>query len=118
MQNFETYLQYFIGFFYFYHGLNGFFYFQKLPMPSDQMLKFVKNIEETKFILPTVKSIEIISGVLLLMNQAKYLAILLLVPIVFGITISQIMFNLQKGKRITVLTAIPFFIFLILILIS
>lgn len=114
MPSLEILLQYFIGIFYCYHGLNGFFHFQKLPQVSERMEKFLKNIEETQFILPTVKMIEIISGVMLIANQAPFLAAILLLPIVFGITASQILFNFKKGKGITVVVVIPFLVYLYL----
>ncbi|HWU41844.1 MAG TPA: hypothetical protein VN132_00360, partial [Bdellovibrio sp.] len=47
-------------------GLNGFFEWVKIPPASKGVEKFVQACADTKFILPTVKFIEIFCGGLLL----------------------------------------------------
>jgi len=112
MHLFEIVLQYYIGIFFLYFGLNGIFNFQKIPEPSHEMKLFLDHIAHTRFILPTAKLIEVLAGLLMILGTGKLFALIFLLPIVFGITTSQILFNFQKGMGITLLTAIPYFTYL------
>ncbi len=94
-------------------GLDGFFHFLPPPAQSAEMKKFVEAILATRIIFPTVKTIEVICGLLLFANLWTRLALFLLVPIVFGILCSQILFNLKKGYWITILTVVPYLILLV-----
>lgn len=58
-----------------------------IPMPpmNPEMAKVMGGLFAAKFIMPSVKIIEILSGVLLLSNKCVALAIALLAPVVFNI---------------------------------
>ncbi len=67
-------------------GLNGFFNFlpPQPPLP-EAALKFVMALVETGYMMKLVKTIEVLSGILLLFNLFVPLALLLLAPIVVNI---------------------------------
>jgi uncharacterized membrane protein YphA (DoxX/SURF4 family) len=93
-------------------GLDGFFHFLPPPPQEPAMQKFAQNILDAKFIFPTVKVVEVIAGLLLLSAFFVKFALIMLFPIIFGICVSQFLFNWKKGYRITVLTAVPYFVVL------
>lgn len=104
----EIILRLILGFNFFIFGLNGFFNFITLPEQDERMKAFINCLIETRFIMPSVKIIEILSGGLLILNFQSFFAWLLLGPIVFVITGAQILLNAKKGYGILVLTAIPY----------
>ena len=78
------------------------------------MAKFVAALEETKFILPVVKSIEIFSGVLLLIGIWIPFAIALLAPVIFVIVSSQLILNYRLGFSPAFFCGVPYSILVVL----
>lgn len=67
-------------------GLNGFFNWIKLPPASPVIEKFVLACIESRFIMPTVKMIEIICGAFLLLGFAVPVSLLVFAPLLFVIS--------------------------------
>lgn len=78
-------------------GLNGFFNWVKIPPQPPVIDKFVQACIEARFIMPVVKIIEILAGVLLLLNLSVPLALALLAPIMFLITGLHALHNPKPG---------------------
>jgi len=93
-------------------GIDGIFQILPRPRQSPEMKRFVEVVIETKFILPTVKVIECLAGVLLILDGGSVGALLALLPIVYGIVCSQVIFNQKNGYGITLFILIPYLLLL------
>jgi dipeptide/tripeptide permease len=91
------------GLFYLVYGIDGFL--KKLPMPEPSLKakEFLIAIENTRFILPIVKLIEILVGLCFIFNFKAAIAWCLLSPLVYNILGYHFMLN--KKEKI-----FPFFI--------
>jgi uncharacterized membrane protein YphA (DoxX/SURF4 family) len=66
-------------------GANGFLHFLPMPAPPAAAGAFLGALAATGYMFPVIKSIEILSGLLLLSGFAVPLALVLLAPIVINI---------------------------------
>lgn len=80
-----------LGFFIF--GLNGFLQFMPTPAPSPEAGELMGAFAKTGYFFPMIKSIELITGLLLLLNFFTPLAIVLIAPILVGITTIHLFLN-------------------------
>lgn len=78
-------LEFLGGLYYLVMGLDGFFNKIPRPKPSDNAIKFLQVLEESKYILFTVKCIEILVGFCWLTQHFTGLAWILFTPILFNI---------------------------------
>ena len=78
-------LSWYLGLQFVFWGFNGFFGWLPPPPAGAVISDFVKACEQARFIMPTVKLIEIISGLCLLIPTLQVAGGLLLAPIVFVI---------------------------------
>jgi uncharacterized membrane protein YphA (DoxX/SURF4 family) len=76
-------------------GLNGFFNFMPTPAPSAQMGELLGAFAKTGYFFPMIKSIETICALLILSNFLVPLAVVLIAPILVGITSIHIFLNPQ-----------------------
>lgn len=90
-------------------GLNGFFSWIQIPPSGEGVNNFVEACIKTRFIMPTVKLIEIICGAFLMLKFAVLLNILLFAPIVFVITGLHLLHNPKPWPVIAPIT-IPFLV--------
>lgn len=67
-------------------GLNGFFHWIEIQSSGTVIDNFVQACISTRFVMPLVKSFEIVFGLLLLLNLYVSLSLLFLAPIIFVIT--------------------------------
>ncbi len=72
-------------------GLDGFFRFLPLPPVQGEILQLVKGLETTGYFFPVVNSVEILGGLLLMINRFVPLMILILAPIVINIFLFHMM---------------------------
>ena len=77
-------------------------------MLQDHLPNLLASDHGSKFILPTVKIIEVLSGLLLAFNIVSQVALILLLPVVFGLTCLQLLFNSTRGYAITFFTIITY----------
>lgn len=92
-------------------GLNGFFHFLALP-PSDPVInRFTESCIETRFIMPTVKILEVVGGFFLLLNIAVPLVLVLFAPVVFVITGLHLIHNKKPWGLLASIT-LPFLLLL------
>ena len=87
------------GFYYFVFGVDGFFKKIPLPVPSENAQQFLAAIEKTKYILFTVKLVEIIVGIMWVLGYKSGLAWLLFTPIWFNILGYHFLIN-KKEKAL------------------
>lgn len=80
-----------LGAVFFIFGLNGFLRFLPMPPPSPGPASdYLQGLLATGYIIPLVKGVEVLCGVLLLSNRFVSLALVLLAPIVVNITLFHV----------------------------
>jgi uncharacterized membrane protein YphA (DoxX/SURF4 family) len=88
-----TYIRLLLGSAFFIFGLNGFLSFIPIPPARPAAERLIHAIVETGYFFGMVKSIEITCGVLLLTNRFVPLALILLSPLLVGITSIHLFLN-------------------------
>lgn len=94
-------------------GLNGFFHWIQLPPAAPAIEKLISACIESRFIMLTVKSIEIIFGSCLLLGFMIPLSLLMFAPIMFVITGVHILHNPSPWSVLASYT-LPYTILLLL----
>jgi len=74
-------------------GLNGFFHFIPVPQVTPQAGALLEAFATTDYFLPMIKTIEVLVGVLLIFNLFAPFAIVLITPILVGITTIHLFLN-------------------------
>jgi uncharacterized membrane protein YphA (DoxX/SURF4 family) len=74
-----------LGLIFFVFGLNGFLNFIPLPPAPEPAQKFLMALAETGYMFPLIKTIEVITGLFILINFQVPFALLLLAPIAINI---------------------------------
>ena len=105
--------QYFLGIQFLIFGVNGLLNLFPNPPAPEGIIKFAQSLESTKFIMPTVKAIEILSGVLILTNLAPKWGLAMLAPIIFNIIGLHLVFNFKKSWTLVLQVLLPYSIVLI-----
>ncbi len=90
-------LEIIVGVYYLIFGFDGFVKKIPLPAPSEKGLKFLVAIDEAKYILLTVKLIEITVGLAWLIGFGSGLAWILLTPIWFNILAYHLYLNKKEA---------------------
>lgn len=90
-------------------GLNGFFHFLAIPASSPTINKFTEACIEARFIMPTVKIIEIVGGVFLLLNWAVPFTLACFAPIIFVVSGLHLLHN-PKPWGVLIPTTLPYLI--------
>jgi len=76
-------------------GLNGFFHFMPNPPATEEAGALLGALGATGYFFPFVKTIEILTGILLLSNKFTALALVIFTPVLVGI--AQINFILNPA---------------------
>ncbi len=76
-----------LGFVFFVFGLNGFLNFLPQPVPPERAMAFFGALAATGYMLPLIKSVEVVAGALLLSNRYVPLALALVAPNVVNIVL-------------------------------
>jgi hypothetical protein len=74
-------------------SLNGFFGFLPMPEPPDAAARFLQSLGEAGYVFPMLYGVEIIIGVLLLLNRYTALALLAFSPIAVNILLYHIVLD-------------------------
>jgi putative oxidoreductase len=91
-------------------GLNGFLRWFAVPEPRPAFAKFVQALDDTKFILPVIKIIEIICGIVMAIGLWVDLATMLLGAILCVVVSTQLVLNRSRGLVISLQLLVPFVI--------
>lgn len=94
-------------------GLNGFFNWIRIPPASPGIEKFVQACVESKFIMPSVKLIEVIFGSFLLIGFIVPLSLGVFAPLLFVITGLHVLHN-PKPWGVLASYTLPYVILLVL----
>jgi len=90
MQKLTVIIRILFGLLFLVMGLNYFFHFLMLPPLSLEASNFMLSLAATGYILPLTAGIQILAGVMLLLNIFSPLALLLLAPIIIHILLFHI----------------------------
>ena len=99
-----------LGFIFLVFGLNGFLHFIPMPPPSGVAGQFLGSMFVTKYLL-FVFAIQLIGGVLLLLNRYVPIALTILAPIIVNILLFHSLMNpsgLGLALFVTILWAVVF----------
>lgn len=92
-------------------GLNGFLNF--IPMkqaPSEQMMKFATALQETGYMFPLVKGLEVVCGLALLSGFFVPLALTLLAPIIVNIVLIHTLLEPSGAPMAIAILALELFL--------
>ena len=99
-----------LGLIFFVFGLNGFFHFLPQPSMGEEAAKFMVGLASSGYFFPFLKTLETISGALLLAGIYVPLALIILSPIVVNIFLFHIFLD-PNGLPIAIVLVL-FMIFL------
>ncbi|HKL38174.1 MAG TPA: DoxX family membrane protein [Bacteroidales bacterium] len=78
-------------------SLNGFFSFLPMPEPPEAAARFLQALGEAGYVFPLLYGVEIIIGVLLLLNRYTPLALLAFSPIALNILLYHLVLDPMGG---------------------
>ena len=87
-------------------GINKFFKLLPLPELPEEAADFMGSLKATGYVLPVIGTVEIVIGLLLLINKAVPFALLLLVPISVNIILYHFFMDLPDIGGALVVAAI------------
>lgn len=92
--NFSKILRVILGLGLIIFGLNKFFNFMPMPELPEDAASFMSSLQATGYVLPIVGFLEIVIGLMLLVNKAVAFALLLLAPISVNILLFHLFLDL------------------------
>lgn len=78
-------------------GLNIFFNYMPLPQMSKELMSVFGSLMNVKWIMPLVAITEIVGGLLLILPKTKALGAILLLPVMLGITVHHLSYDVSGG---------------------
>ncbi|MBL7737028.1 MAG: DoxX family protein [Chitinophagaceae bacterium] len=75
-------------------GLNKFFNYMPAPPPTEDQMKIFGAMAMLKWILPLVAIVEIAGGVLMIIPRTRALAALVMLPVLAGIIVHHLTFDI------------------------
>jgi hypothetical protein len=103
-------VQFGFGLYWLFTGLNGFFNWIKIPEASPQFSAFVGAFYATGFFMPTIKSLEIFIGILLIVNIWTGFALVVAGGLIFVIVPTQLLLNWPKGLSPSLVLTLPYIV--------
>lgn len=110
-------LEVIIGIQFLFWGLNGFFNWIKPPENDEAFTNFILAAYQIRFLMPSIKLLQILGGLLLAAQITPTWGVLILTPIVFGITLLQV-FHAKKPWPVLAMISIPFLCILLIKLVN
>ncbi|HEY8270020.1 MAG TPA: DoxX family membrane protein [Pseudobdellovibrionaceae bacterium] len=113
MEHIELLFRWILGLQLAFWGLNGFFHWRPVSPSAKPINDFTEACIKSKFIMPTVKSFEVIFGIFLVAGFCTPLSLVALAPIIFVISGLHLFHNARPWPVITAIT-MPFLALVIL----
>lgn len=107
-------LRLWVGAYFIYWGLNGFFGWSKVPPNSVKFETFIGKLMKIPVLMTAVKLIEIVAGGLIVSGFQVLAGLVLLTPIVLVIVLSHLILNFARGWRVALLVLLPFSLLIVL----
>jgi uncharacterized membrane protein YphA (DoxX/SURF4 family) len=92
-----------LGLMFFVFGLNFFLQFIPMPPPKEEMKAMMEAFFTIGYLMPVVKTIEVLSGLLLISGFFVPLALLFLAPIVVNIAIIHFVYDLSGAPMAAII---------------
>jgi putative oxidoreductase len=99
-----------MGLIFVFFGLNGFLQFMKAPMPTGLAGEFLTVLFQSHYVL-FICVVQIVGGLLLVVNRYVPLALTLLGPVVVNIILYHLLLNPTAAQLAVVVTICWFFLF-------
>jgi hypothetical protein len=99
-----------MGLIFVFFGMNGFLQFVKAPMPTGLAGEFLTVLFQSHYVL-FICVVQIVGGLLLLVNRYVPLALTLLGPVVVNIILYHLLLNPTAAQLAVVVTICWFFLF-------
>jgi putative oxidoreductase len=99
-----------MGLIFVFFGLNGFLQFMKAPMPTGLAGEFLTVLFQSHYVL-FICVVQVVGGLLLLVNRYVPLALTLLGPVVVNIILYHLLLNPTAAYLAVVVTVCWFFLF-------
>jgi len=99
-----------MGLIFVFFGLNGFLQFLKAPMPTGLAGEFLTVLFQSHYVL-FICVVQVVGGLLLLVNRYVPLALTLLGPVVVNIILYHLLLNPAAADLAVVVTVCWFFLF-------
>jgi len=99
-----------MGLIFVFFGLNGFLQFMKAPMPTGLAGEFLTVLFQSHYVL-FICVVQIVGGLLLLVNRYVPLALTLLGPLIVNIILYHLLLNPAAAQLAVVVTICWFFLF-------
>jgi putative oxidoreductase len=94
-----------LGLIFFVFGLNGFLHFLPMPPMSGVQAQFFEGLMATRYFLPFMAGVQVISGALLLAGALVPLALVMLAPIIINIVLFHL-FVAPSGLPIAIVVGL------------
>ena len=99
-----------MGVIFVFFGLNGFLQFLKAPLPTGLAGQFLMALFQSHYVW-FICAVQIVGGVLLLVNRYVPLALMLLGPVIVNIILYHLLLNPAAAQLAVVVTILWFFLF-------
>jgi putative oxidoreductase len=99
-----------MGVIFVFFGLNGFLQFLKAPLPTGLAGQFLMALFQSHYVW-FICAVQIVGGVLLLVNRYVALALALLGPVIVNIILYHLLLNPTAAQLAVVVTILWFFLF-------
>jgi putative oxidoreductase len=99
-----------MGVIFVFFGLNGFLQFLKAPLPTGLAGQFLMALFQSHYVW-FICAVQIVGGVLLLVNRYVPLALALLGPVIVNIILYHLLLNPAAAQLAVVVTILWFFLF-------
>jgi len=99
-----------MGLIFVFFGLNGFLQFLKAPMPTGLAGEFLTVLFQSHYVL-FICVVQVVGGLLLLVNRYVPLALTLLGPVIVNIILYHLLLNPAAAQLAVVVTILWFFLF-------
>jgi putative oxidoreductase len=99
-----------MGLIFVFFGLNGFLQFLKAPLPTGLAGQFLMALFQSRYVW-FICAVQIVGGVLLLVNRYVPLALTLLGPLIVNIILYHLLLNASAAQLAVVVTILWFFLF-------
>lgn len=109
MKVFTTISRYLLGLIFLVFGLNGFLHFIPMPPPTGMAAQFVGTLFVSHY-LSVVMLIQVVAGILLLINRFVAVALTLLGPVIVNIFLFHVLLDPSGIPRAVLVTALWFLV--------
>jgi len=99
-----------LGFIFVFFGLNGFLQFLKAPLPGGMAGQFLSVFFQSHWVL-AVSAVQLVGGLLLLVNRYVPLALTLLGPVILNIILYHSLISSLMWQPAALVTILWFFLF-------